>query len=165
MAQTEKAWTSVVGEKNMAITKTATRSTFPENYLLFQLDLPSIKQALLGAQDRFTPNANGVIIALPNAEGKLEHFKMFEASNFDAQLQAQFPEIRSYIGIGIEDTYAQVRLSIEPKGIQTMVLEPIRRMNLWSLFQKMEKFMLYTIHKELRKIAFYMYYYRAITNT
>ena len=148
IAQTEKAWTSVVGEKNMAITKTATRSTFPENYLLFKLDLPSIKQALSNAQDRFAPNANGVIIALPNAEGKLEHFKMFEASNFDAQLQAQFPEIRSYVGIGIEDTYAQVRLSIDPKGMQTMVFRADKKNEFMEPFSEDGK--IYAVYNSQR---------------
>ena len=148
IAQTEKAWTSVVGEKNMAITKTATRSTFPENYLLFKLDLPTIKQALSNAQDRFSPNATGVIIALPNAEGKLEHFNMFEASNFDAQLQAQFPEIRSYVGIGIEDTYAQVRLSIDPKGIQTMVFRADKKNEFMEPFSEDGK--IYAIYNSQR---------------
>jgi subtilisin-like proprotein convertase family protein len=148
IAQTEKAWTSVVGEKNMAITKTATRSTFPENYLLFKLDLTSIKQALSNAQDRFAINANGVIIALPNAEGKLEHFKMFEASNFDAQLQAQFPEIRSYVGIGIEDTYAQVRLSIDPKGMQTMVFRADKKNEFMEPFSEDGK--IYAVYNSQR---------------
>ena len=40
---------------------------------------------------------------------------MFEASNFEPDLQAQFPEIRAYAGIGIDNPSLQVRLSISPK--------------------------------------------------
>ena len=46
---------------------------------------------------------------------------MFEASNFEPELQAQFPEIRSYAGNGIDDKYARLRMSIDPRGIQTMI--------------------------------------------
>ncbi|WP_146193380.1 zinc-dependent metalloprotease [Flavobacterium sediminis] len=64
---------------------------------------------------------------MPNSKGELEHFRMYEASNFDSDLQAQFPDIRSYVGEGIEDKYAQVRLSIDPRGIQSMVFRADKR--------------------------------------
>ena len=46
---------------------------------------------------------------------------MFEASNFEPDLQASFPEIRAFSGKGITDKYATLKLSISPQGIQTMV--------------------------------------------
>ena len=58
---------------------------------------------------------------MPNADGEMEDFEMYEASNFEADLQAQFPEIRAYSGKGITDKYASLKLSISPQGIQTMV--------------------------------------------
>mgnify|MGYP003672889123 CR=1 FL=1 len=51
----------------------------------------------------------------------VEKFEVFEASNFDSDLQAQYPSIRSYVGIGLDDKNAQIRLSVDPNGIQTMV--------------------------------------------
>ncbi len=51
-----------------------------------------------------------MVISLPNAEGNLERFEMFEASNFAPELQERFPEIRSYVGKGLDDVTAQVRL-------------------------------------------------------
>jgi hypothetical protein len=61
------------------------------------------------------------VISLPNANGDLEQFEVYEASNFEPELQAKFPEIRAYSGKGISDQYATVKLSISPQGIQTMV--------------------------------------------
>ena len=61
------------------------------------------------------------MIVLPNADGQYEQFEVFEASNFEPDLQAQFPEIRAYSGKGITDKYATLKLSISPQGIQTMV--------------------------------------------
>ena len=119
-SQTEKAWKQVTSQsikKNI----NAERESFPQEYHLMQLDVAAMKQVLSLATDRFSKSAKGVIISLPNSEGVLERFEVFEASNFDADLQAQFPEIRSYAGNGIDDKYARLRMSIDPKGINTMV--------------------------------------------
>jgi hypothetical protein len=86
-----------------------------------QLDASILRQTLRNAPDRTSRASRGVIISLPNTEGVLERFEVFEASNFEAELQAQFPEIRSYAGNGIDDKYARLRLSIDPRGIQTMI--------------------------------------------
>lgn len=53
---------------------------------------------------------------MPNAEGTLARFEIFEASNFAPDLQALFPEIRSYAGNGIEDKKVLVRMSTDPRG-------------------------------------------------
>ena len=119
-SQTERAWKQVTSQdikKNINVE----REMFPQEFYLMQLDIAVMKQKLTLATDRFSRNAKGVVISLPNTEGVLERFEVFEASNFDAELQAQFPEIRSYAGNGIDDKFARVRLSINPKGINTMV--------------------------------------------
>ena len=46
---------------------------------------------------------------------------VWESSNFEPALQAQFPEIRAYIGKGITDPSAILNFSFDPKGIQTMI--------------------------------------------
>ncbi|WP_322550961.1 reprolysin-like metallopeptidase [Flavobacterium psychraquaticum] len=119
-SQTDKAWSSYKGQE-IKVSKTAERTTFPSEFTLMQLDLNAIKQVLYSATDRFAENRTSAIISLPNAEGKLERFRIYEASNFDAELQAQFPDIRAYVGQGIDDKYARLRLSINPRGINTMI--------------------------------------------
>lgn len=91
-----------------------------EGEMYFSLDLNAFRQTLSNAKDKFS-NTPGVQITLPNLEGQLETFLVWENSNFDPELQLRFPEIRAYVGKGIEDKYATVNLSISPKGIQTMV--------------------------------------------
>src|SRR5205085_3002307 len=66
-------------------------------------------------------SGHSTIISLPNAEGQIEQFEVFEASNFEPALQERFPEIRAFSGRGITDKYATLKLSISPQGIQTMV--------------------------------------------
>lgn len=61
------------------------------------------------------------VITLPNVDGGLEQFEVFEASNFEPDLQARFPDIRAYSGKGITDKYATLKLNVSSQGIQTMV--------------------------------------------
>lgn len=91
-----------------------------EGELYFSLDLNAFKQTLANAQDKFS-NTPGVTIQIPNTNGELEAYQVWENSNFEPALQARFPEIRAYVGKGITDKYATLNLSISPKGIQTMV--------------------------------------------
>lgn len=88
----------------------------------YSLNVQQLKQSLQNAPERFS-NLPGNIISIPNAEGNMEQFKVWESSNFMPGLQAKFPEIRSYIGIGIDDPTAYLRFSLSPsRGISTMVL-------------------------------------------
>lgn len=118
-SQTEKAWKTFNG-KDVKVAKAVERTSFPATFTLMQLDLTSLKNALATAPDRFGSDVSNVIISIPNVDGNLERFQMYEASNFDTELQALYPEIRSYVGIGLDDKYAQLRLSLDPRGIQTM---------------------------------------------
>ncbi len=88
---------------------------------LYSLDTQVLKQQLTNAPARFS-NLPGNIISLPNADGKMESYEVWEASNFAPGLQAKFPEIRSYVGIGIDDPNAYLRFSMSPAGVQTMTL-------------------------------------------
>jgi len=88
---------------------------------LYNLDTQVLKQQLASTPARFS-NLPGNIISIPNVNGELEKFEVWEASNFSPALQAKFPEIRAYAGIGIDDPNAYLRFSLSPAGIQTMVL-------------------------------------------
>ncbi|RZJ66451.1 MAG: T9SS type A sorting domain-containing protein [Flavobacterium sp.] len=121
-AQTERAWTAVSG-KNVKTAKNVARLSFPKDYQLFELNDQTLRQALQNAPQRdFTKKNQGVVIAIPNTDGQIEHFKMVEASNFEPDLQAQFPDIRAYVGKGVEDPSATLRMSVDPRGVSTMVL-------------------------------------------
>ena len=96
-------------EKN-STTKISTYET------LYQLDEVLFRKAL-------NKNQNEKIeIIIPNTNGDLEKFQVWESSNFDSELQAKYPEIRAYAGKGITDPTAFINFSLSPQGIQTMVL-------------------------------------------
>ncbi|MFV8374788.1 reprolysin-like metallopeptidase [Flavobacterium sp. LB1P71] len=98
-------------------------STIPsaDNELLFKLDEVAIRQSLAPLQDK-TVNGNKIEISIPNMNGLLEKFSVWESSNFEPELQAKYPDIRAYSGIGITDNNASLYFSCSPQGIQTMIL-------------------------------------------
>ncbi len=120
-SQTDKFW-SANNESRSTITtdKAVARLTYPKAFKLFNLNTELLKQELFSIVGS-RPSKFSAVISLPNADGKYEQFQIFEASNFEPDLQAQFPDIRAYSGKGITDKYATLKLSISPQGIQTIV--------------------------------------------
>ncbi|MBC7867755.1 MAG: peptidase, partial [Gloeobacteraceae cyanobacterium ES-bin-316] len=120
-AQEDKFWSPNTQSRSSITTdKAVARLSYPKEFRLFNVDLNALRQdlfAVVGSRSL----QHTTIISLPNAEGNLEKFEVVEASNFEPDLQAQFPEIRAYSGKGITDKYATLKLSISPQGIQTMV--------------------------------------------
>ena len=119
-SQQDVVWSSFKSETSkLTLDKNTTRVSFPKTFKLFELNLEKMQQL---AFSKIYKNSNQpVIISLPNVDGQLEQFEIFEASNFDQELQAKFPEIRAFSGKGITDKYATLKLSISPQGVQTMV--------------------------------------------
>jgi hypothetical protein len=100
--------------------KAVARPSYPKEFNLFNLNTEPLRQQLFSIVGN-APSPRSTVIVLPNVDGQYEEFEVFEASNFDPALQAQFPEIRAYSGKGITDRYATLKLSISPQGVQTMV--------------------------------------------
>ncbi len=119
-SQADRFWSANNESRNNIIAdKSVSRQSYPKEVRLFNLNQASFRQELFSVVGKTSKHST--VISLPNAGGEMEQFEVFEASNFDAELQARFPEIRSYSGKGITDKYATLKLSISPQGVQTMV--------------------------------------------
>ena len=106
------------------ISKKITKTDLPQNNI-FELDLPAMKK-MLGTspkRDNFNTTSN-LIITLPNGEGKLENFKVYENSVMAPELAAKYPEIKSYMAIGIDNPNARAYFSYSPLGFKSMTLYP-----------------------------------------
>ena len=95
----------------------------PEKQLL-DLDVPAAANFLKNAPNRFSNQNSNVILALPNPDGTMENFKIYENSNMEPELAARYPEIKSYIGIGIDNPTVSAYISTSPLGFKSMVLNP-----------------------------------------
>lgn len=87
----------------------------------FLFDAQTLRQPLAAAGSRES-GAQPVVIAIPDVNGKMEQYAMYESSNFAPELQAQYPEIRAYAGNSLQNPSAVLRLSLSPRGLSGMVL-------------------------------------------
>lgn len=99
------------------------RIQLPENKL-FVLNLTSLRTNLSSAPARLANSKSNSIISLPNADGVIERYRVYENSTMDPALAARFPEIKSYLGIGIDNPSATAHFSVSPLGFKSMVLCP-----------------------------------------
>lgn len=118
--QKESPWKRMSLAESTIINKNRT-DTKSKTQLLFQLDEVALQLSLATIQNK-SVDIKGVEISIPNKNGNLEQFRVWESSNFAPELQAKYPEIRAYAGIGITDRKASLNFSFSPKGIQTMIL-------------------------------------------
>jgi Metallo-peptidase family M12B Reprolysin-like/Secretion system C-terminal sorting domain/Bacterial pre-peptidase C-terminal domain/Fibronectin type III domain len=120
-SQTDKFWSADNANRTSIVKdKAASRESFPKEFRLFNLNSSAFHQQLFSVIDNRSSN-HSTVISLPNADGQLEKFEVFEASNFDAALQSRFHEIRAFSGKGITDRSSTLKLSISPQGIQAMI--------------------------------------------
>lgn len=112
-------WQPHTSNARITTDKAVARLAFPTDFKLFDLNFTPFRNEAFKTVGN--TSTRSTIISLPNADGQIEQFEIFEASNFEPALQAQFPDIRAFSGKGINDAYATVKLSLSPQGLQAMV--------------------------------------------
>ena len=116
----------------------------------FDLNVEALKQSLITSPKRgANVKTSNVIITLPNSDGQMERFSVYENSNMDPALEASYPNIKSYIGIGIDNPTATAFFSVSPLGFKSMVLaadksavfiEPISQdLTTYTVYKKSDK--------------------------
>ncbi len=113
-------WKTAQNKNKVALER---KLDLPENQLL-DLDVSAATNFLRNAPERFSNQKSSLILSLPNADGAMDQFRIYENSNMEPELAARYPEIKSYIGIGIENPTASAYISISPLGFKSMVLNP-----------------------------------------
>lgn len=91
---------------------------------LYQLGLTALKQTLLSVPNESSAEAfsSTFIISLPDPSGHFQQFRLVESSVMQEGLQARYPEIRTYLGQGVTDGTANLRMDITPHGFHAMVI-------------------------------------------
>ena len=115
-------WNATTKKNNMVALDS--RMRLPENNL-FNLNLLSLKTNLNNAPARRANSKDSnTIVSIPNADGVLERYRVYENSNMDPALAARYPQIKSYMGVGIDNPSATAYFSVSPLGFKSMVLSP-----------------------------------------
>lgn len=119
-AQQQPEWTPLHNEVDIVTDKAVGRQSYPEAFRLFQANLGNIRQLMMSITGT-NASERKTTITLPAADGSMEKFEVVEASNFTAELQARFPEIRAFSGRSLTHPGSTLKISIDPDEIQTMV--------------------------------------------
>lgn len=103
--------------------KTASLKTISELGETYRFDYKKLSTALQQASSKNTSKASNVFVSFPNLSGNLEKYRIVEAPVMHPDLQEKYPEIRSYIGYGINTPTAYLRFSLSPyKGLTGIIL-------------------------------------------
>lgn len=117
-AQTDRLWSQ---EFSKSSSETFENKLGIRNPKLFSLNINGLKNALAKAPKRLAAGEKSeVIISFPNSDGRMESFKVRENSNFTPELAAKYPDIKSYVGQGLEDPNSTVYFSVSPLGLSSM---------------------------------------------
>lgn len=120
----QSLWTDVA-ERNISASS-GERRIVPKQYRTVQLDLQALPSVLLAAPERFTAEAanQNAEISLPMPDGGFQRFRLFASPAMAPELQAQYPEIQCFTGIGIDNPSARLKCDFTPWGFHAMVLSP-----------------------------------------
>ncbi len=93
---------------------------------LFDLQEQSLAEMLVDAPLEFSPGYENlaVTISVPRPDSTFARFRVVEAPVMDAALAAQFPDIKTFRGTGIDDPSATIRLDTTMHGFHAQVLTP-----------------------------------------
>ncbi|WP_115878003.1 reprolysin-like metallopeptidase [Lutibacter oceani] len=99
----------------------------PSEYKLFNLNFELLKSKLNTSPKRSVKSKKaGTIITFPNELGELHKYEVFEASVMSDGLQKKFPNLKSYIGKGLDDPSLLIRLSLTTQGLNVVILNSPR---------------------------------------
>ncbi len=98
----------------------------PTVYKYVELDAQVLVDVLKMAPMEFTNQAVAapVVMTLPMPDGTFSRFEVVESPIMEPALAAKFPEIRTYLGRGIDDRAASVRFDWTPAGFHAQILSP-----------------------------------------
>jgi len=118
----DELWTKKTDFEKTA-SKKLTRKSIPKKFETYQLNVNQLKSRLNNAPKRKgNLEKSNTVISFPNEKGKLEKYQIFEASIMEENLQKKYPNIRSYVGKGIDNPSSVIRFSVSPLGLHAMVL-------------------------------------------
>ncbi|HEX8269897.1 MAG TPA: zinc-dependent metalloprotease family protein [Flavobacterium sp.] len=114
-------WKPVKYDRIAALPR-ADRESLPSEYQLFSLDFGLLKTQLQSAPHRDSQAVSTLIIPFPGTDGKMNHFRIYEAPVMHPDLAASFPDSKSYVGVGVENPADVIRFSTTMFGLHTMTL-------------------------------------------
>ena len=112
-------WVKVSEEKLSGLVKME-RASVPSVYQVMHLDYNAFKESLIGAPIDIESQISNTIVSLPNSKGELSRFRVFEAPIMEKGLADRYPDIKSYVAVGIDKPTERLRFSVTLFGLHVM---------------------------------------------
>ena len=120
----QKVFFSDVSEGSIQ-TDDAKRVIVPQKFRTVILQNASLKSFLWSLPKEAEVTANimlAPLLELPMPDGRTAKFRVWESSIQDPALETKFPEIKTFVGQGIDDPLATIRFDYTPLGFHAQVL-------------------------------------------
>lgn len=118
----ENYWKKGVNEtKNKKSLEGLRQNSYQTSTLNIDLFRSTLKKASLRES---SVKQSNIVILLPNIDGKFERFRIQEVSILSEPLTIKFPNIKAYVGYGIDTPGARARFTVSPQGLQSMISFP-----------------------------------------
>ena len=100
------------------------RRIVPAAYRTVSVNANALREYLLQVplEDETPVRESTFLIDLPFPDGTTQQFRIVNSPIMAPELAAQFPEIQTYLGQGVDDRTATVRMDFTPHGFHAMVI-------------------------------------------
>ncbi|HEX7357001.1 MAG TPA: hypothetical protein VF270_04760, partial [Ignavibacteriaceae bacterium] len=99
------------------------RYIIPQSYRTVTLDIEGMRNFLTDAPLEFSneSKSKSLVLSLPMPDGTMQKFSILESPVMASELAAKYPDIKTYTGKGIDDSYASVKLDLTMHGFHAMI--------------------------------------------
>jgi subtilisin-like proprotein convertase family protein len=119
-------WTSISASAKSEIKDISfNKDKMPTEFNLYSVNIEGIRSKLQNAPIRSEYlGKSSSIIAVPNADGTIENYRVYDTQILHPELAAKLPNIKSYVGRSINNTGKFVRFSVSQAGFHGQISEP-----------------------------------------
>ncbi len=96
----------------------------PSKFRSVRMDVSALQSVLTLAPEQYSPAAesgNLPLLSLPLPDGSIGRFRLEETPVMHPDLQAKYPQIRTYTGRGVDDPTAVLKCDFTPLGFHGMI--------------------------------------------
>ncbi|MEO5787469.1 reprolysin-like metallopeptidase [Gelidibacter sp.] len=113
---------AMITKNSVSQEKVFPQESKPSKATYYQLDMSNLKSKLQNVPERTSGMQSKALLDFPNADGSMEVFRIMDYSVMAPELQAKFPEIRSYVGYSLKNPSTVIYFSVSSEGLHTMTM-------------------------------------------